>query len=399
MSAAILPHRSYTRGALSVLALISLGACVDFDPDMRRYAGGFATTDAARQVSANRPEGDARGVISYPTYQVVVARRGDTVATVASRIGLPAEELARHNGMRSGDTLRAGEVLSLPRRVAEPSGGVIASAPVAPSGGLVPEPVDVATIAGGAIDRAQGSGTSTAQPAPAVPVGAEPLRHHVKRGETAYTISRLYNVTVKALADWNGLDGNLTVREGQYLLIPVAAAGTPPRPAATIAAPTAPGTGSPTPEPPSAKKPLPAEKTVPAAAAPKDTPASPDLSKSATTKARLQMPVSGKIFREYAKGKNEGIDISAAAGAPVVAAEAGTVATITQNTDNVQIVVVRHGNNLLTVYAGLDRLAVKKGDKVSRGQQLGVVRAGNPPFLHFEVRQGLESTDPVPYLN
>jgi hypothetical protein len=37
---------------------------------------------------------DAQGVISYPGYQVAVARRGDTVGSVAARVGLSAQELA-----------------------------------------------------------------------------------------------------------------------------------------------------------------------------------------------------------------------------------------------------------------------------------------------------------------
>ena len=32
-------------------------------------------------------------------------------------------------------------------------------------------------------------------------------------------------------------------------------------------------------------------------------------------------------------------------------------------------------------------------------EQIAVVRAAAPPFLHFEVREGFESVDPAPYLN
>ncbi len=111
------------------------------------------------------------------------------------------------------------------------------------------------------------------------------------------------------------------------------------------------------------------------------------------------MPASGGVIRAYAKGKNEGIDIAAPAGAPVKSAEKGTVAAITRDTEQVPIVVIRHEGNLLTVYAGVDKVAVQKGDSVSRGQQIAVVRSGSPAFLHFEVRDGFESVDPMPYLN
>jgi len=104
------------------------------------------------------------------------------------------------------------------------------------------------------------------------------------------------------------------------------------------------------------------------------------------------------VIREYAKGRNDGIDIAASAGTPVKAAEAGTVAAITASADQVPIVVVKHADNVLTVYANVDGITVKKGDSVSRGQTLGKVAAGDPAYLHFEVREGFESVDPLPYV-
>ena len=184
------------------------------------------------------------------------------------------------------------------------------------------------------------------------------------------------------------------VREGQTLIIPVATAPAPdPEPV-----PAAPGQGSPTPPPPSASQPLPDEKPLPASEKPKETPPSPDLGGSATKATKLVMPVSGQIIRSYDKKKNQGIDISAPAGTAVKAADAGTVAAVTKDTDQVTIVVIRHADNLLTVYAGLDGLKVKKGDKVSRGQTIGAVRAADPAFLHFEVRKGVDSIDPMTFL-
>jgi LysM repeat protein len=46
-----------------------------------------------------------------------VAREGDTVATVAARVGGSAEEIARRNGLPPDYALRAGEVLVLPEGV------------------------------------------------------------------------------------------------------------------------------------------------------------------------------------------------------------------------------------------------------------------------------------------
>ena len=178
----------------------------------------------------------------------------------------------------------------------------------------------------------------------------------------------------------------------------MSAAGAPLRQVAI--AETAPGVGSPTPVPPSASEPLPDEDVAPAAQKAKEIPVSPDLGeqRSTASAAKFVMPVDGKIIRAYSKGKNDGIDISAGAGTAVKAAADGVIAAITKDTEQVPILVIRHAGGLLTVYAGLDGIKVAKGAKVKRGQTIAAVRAGNPAFVHFEVRKGVDSVDPVQFL-
>lgn len=391
-----LPSRNAAHTRLTLVGgavlLTTLAACngQPFDMDLRSLSSdGFSTTDAAHSA-AHRPEPDARGVITYQNSQVVVAREGDTVRAIAGRLGVDAGEIGRYNGVSPDAPLRRDELIALPSRVA--------GTPVSPGG------TDVTALAGAAIDRA---GNVTTQPLPSAsggtasgtndtPFGAapsEPVRHQVARGETAYTIARLYNVPVADIASWNGLGSDLAVREGQQLLVPLTG-GTPPQAPGTTSEP---GLGSPTPVPPSASAPLP-EPEAPAASTP--APASPDLSSQQTTtsQARFVRPVAGSIIRAYASGRNEGIDIGAAAGTEVRAADAGTVAAITTNTEGINIVVIRHSDGLLTVYTHLDNLTVKKDASVTRGQTIGQVRAGDPSFLHFEVRRGMNSQDPTEYL-
>ncbi|MEL6551649.1 MAG: peptidoglycan DD-metalloendopeptidase family protein [Pseudomonadota bacterium] len=368
------PLRVFLLGA----GLLAVAACDDFD--LRDNVGGFDTSNAALGATAPRPEPDARGVISYPGYQVAVARRGDTVATIASRVGTDAAALARFNGIGETVGLRPGEILALPERVPG-------------------ETVDIAGLAGAAIEASP----EDAARAPAavetaeLPVGPEPVRHRVERGETAFTIARLYNVPVRSLAEWNALDADLTVRTGQFLLIPTAAS---PRQSSAVAAPVpAPGAGSATPTPPSSTTQLPAEDETPeaqVAAAP--APAEPEVATPAD-RTEFLTPVTGTVIRGYARGRNEGVDFGTAPGAAVNAAADGTVAAITRDTNDVAIIVIRHENNLLTVYTQVDDLRIEKGDTVRRGQRIASVRAGDPTFLHFEVRDGLESVDPATYLD
>lgn len=390
------------RGLVALMGAALLAGCSDdMDFDLR---GGFgnapSTAEAARNAVADRPDPDSRGIISYPNYQVAVARRGDTLATLAARIDADVDTLARYNGMQSGDPLRPGEIVALPGRVTEPDGGPI-----------TPDAVDISSVAGQAIDDADKRQANTAPPAAQLDPGQsgiEPVRHRVERGETAFTIARLYGVSVRSLADWNGLGADFAVREGQYLLIPVSLQDSEtnknpaPEEVQTTALETeAPGVGTPTPTPPSAASPLPDEETVPVAK-PIETTSAPDLGTTTqetnNTEARMSFPVRGDIIREYAKGRNDGIDIAAAPGTPVRAAAAGTVAAITEDTNGVPIIVMKHEANLLTVYSNVSNLAVKKGDSIPRGGKLAEIRSDGTAAVHFEIREGFDSVDPIPYL-
>lgn len=381
---------------LPVLALLA-GCTEPLDLDLRDRMGALDTSIAAGLAATPRPEADDRGVISYPNYQVALAQRGDSVADVAARVGLDAADVARFNGLRVSDILRAGEVIALPSRVAEPSPatGAIGTGPIRPL-----SEIDITELAGAAIDRAESQSnivqSGATPPMQVVPqTGLEPIKHRVERGETAFTIAQMYNVSIRALAEWNTLDADFTIREGQHLLIPViprAGASdttevfTPPtRPAAVPAAPApaAPVVAAPQPEP----QPAPA-----AIAAPEP------VTEVADSGGRLGYPVQGEILKPYAKGSNEGVDIAATAGSAVKAAEAGTVGAIVQDTNGIDIIVIRHAGNLLTVYTHVENPVVSKGDRVVRGQTIASVRAGNPSFVHFEVREGSDSVDPMGYL-
>ena len=405
-------HRTTAqRAILTGIALAALSACNEpFDLDLRDNVNGFDTSRATQELPG-RPRPDERGIISYPTYQVVVARQDDTIRGIAIRLGLDANELAEYNGVEPDTILRRDEIIALPVVIDDPALPAATNA--------AGQPLDVSAIATGALERANGVTTTSLAPVAQTPIAApaatataaaaasEPIRHQIVRGQTVYAVSRLYNVPVREIAELNGLDANFTVREGQQVLIPqggtatrttVAAAAPEPVAVALPTAVSAPGAGTTTPVPPSAGTPLPEDAPVPAAARPE----APDLGtptpQPASSGSRFSRPLDGSIIRAYAPGRNEGIDIAAAAGSGVKAADGGTVAAVTNNTSGVAIVVIKHNDGLLTVYTNIDDLSVSKGDTVSRGQTIGKVRAGDPSFLHFEVREGLKSVDPTGYL-
>jgi len=376
--------RAMPRASVIALALSLpvLAGCVGSDLDFDLRPDRISTRGVGE--TASRPTPDAQGLLTYDSYQVAVARRGDTVASVAERIGMDAEELARFNGRQTTDALRPDELLALPRRIGTSGGGT-----------------DIASIASGAIDEAEsrgGSGTASG-PSAAMQGGQEPVRHRVGRGETAYSIARLYSVSVRSLAEWNGLGPDLAVREGQYLIIPVvveeASAETDTTVPGETVAPLPPSSATPLPEP-IQQATLPPAGTEAAAPAPAPTP-EPTPPAQAEPSSRFSMPVSGSIIRPFGSG-NEGIDIGAATGTPVRAAGDGEVAAITQDTDQIPILVVRHSDGLLSVYANIRNITVARGDSITRGQTIAEVGPGDPSFLHFEVRRGFEAVNPTQYL-
>ena len=325
--------------------------------------------------SVSRPAPDARGVITYGTYQVMVASPGDTLASMAQRVGIPSEELARHNGLPVSYVPRPGENLALPRTV----DGAIATN----SAGWTPD------IAISAINNSASAPTGTfTTAAPSASLDGEPIRHRVEQGETAYSIARLYNVSVTALASWNGLGPDLAVRLGQQLTIPV------PVSSLTAAAPNTP-TVTPVVVPAPVVTPEPVAPPVVITPTPEPV--------VATLASIFLKPVEGSVSRPYnpqsGPTKNDGIDYAAAAGSNVRVAANGTVALVSQSTGGLgTIVLVRHANDLLTIYGRVDKVTVSKGDTVTRGQIIGVVAASDSPSMHFEVRKGTDSVDPGPYL-
>ena len=364
---------------LITLGFSACGSLGNFDFDLR--GNEYDTSDAVRKAMQTRPLPDSRGIISYPTYEVAVARQGDTIKNISDRLGLDSKSVARYNGMSSRETLNEGQLISLPNRV---SSQTIKENPTTPS----QNNVNVTELASTAIEKATDQKKVTTKSNPKLE--NEPIRHKVSRGETAFTISRLYNVSIRSLAEWNGLDSNSTIREGQYLLIPL-----PKDQVASVSESASPGQVSNTPSPPSSSEALP--DTVIKETSELET----DQTKSIETnnEGRFAYPVNGKIIRDYVKNKTDGIDISAPEGSPVVAAETGVVAAITADTQGVPIIVLKHEGNLLTVYAGLGNISVKEKEKVSRSQIIGNIRSGDPSFLHFEVRRGFESIDPMEFFN
>ena len=99
----------------------------------------------------------------------------------------------------------------------------------------------------------------------------------------------------------------------------------------------------------------------------------------------------GRFVRGFFRG-HDGMDISQATGAPILAAAAGVVVrTGWVNNCGGNQVVIAVGSNLYTGYYHLSRILVSPGQKIARGQQIGKIGetgCTTGPHLHFSVSRG-----------
>lgn len=97
-----------------------------------------------------------------------------------------------------------------------------------------------------------------------------------------------------------------------------------------------------------------------------------------------------------------GIDMAAPFGTKVTAAADGVVVAVANTRVGYgNYVVIAHGGGIMTLYGHLLETDVKVGDRVFRGQRIGLEGSSGlstGPHLHFELRVNDQVTDPMPYL-
>lgn len=102
------------------------------------------------------------------------------------------------------------------------------------------------------------------------------------------------------------------------------------------------------------------------------------------------------------KSFHTGIDIGGNLNDPVYAAAAGRVVAAGYQRAKGNYIAIEHGNGLQTRYFHLNKILVRKGAFVEKGQRIGLLGStgrSTGPHLHYEmIRNGL-IVDPLPYLN
>jgi murein DD-endopeptidase MepM/ murein hydrolase activator NlpD len=118
------------------------------------------------------------------------------------------------------------------------------------------------------------------------------------------------------------------------------------------------------------------------------------------------LPVKGRLasrfglrrfFNEEPRAPHAGIDIAVARGTPVRASARGTVLAVGDYFFNGRTIFVDHGNGLITMYCHLDRIKVKTGETVRKGQRIGLsgqTGRATGPHLHWSVMLNGAMVDP-----
>jgi murein DD-endopeptidase MepM/ murein hydrolase activator NlpD len=221
------------------------------------------------------------------------------------------------------------------------------------------------------------------RPPASIPEGTDAagVVHVVRPGQNVYRIAKAYGLDPDDLMRTNGISDPRTLAVGQELFVPGAARVLEVEPAPGFA-----GAADPAPEP--------AARADPAAL----------VNRPADGASPLAWPLKGVLYGRYGKRgsrHHDGIDIAAPLGTPVVAAADGEVLFVGVQSGYGNVVILRHGEGLVTVYAHNSEVLVREGARVRRGDVVAKVgQSGRTtgPHLHFEVRDGVRPRNPLLYL-
>jgi len=333
----------------------------------------------------------------------IIVVRGDTVYSLARKNNMSISEFAKINNLHEPYTLSIGQKLTT-------------RAPAVVAKKEIPNVISQEKVQ--EIKAQKVATVETIKPTSTKRVDLQEIT--VAKGDTLYSLSRKYEIPVNDLAVMNKLNAPFNLSVGQKLKVPkmdnvqtrsateIKKVATPKTeqkitPAKTVNKNTNTKTSVVTQksEKPSytavSEKPKTKISSDPKKELPKIT---------SRSSSKFSWPVRGKILSGYGPKQgglvNDGINISAPLGTAVRAAENGVVAYAGNEIKGMgNLVIIQHSDGWMTVYAHLNSMNVKRGNKVSVGQQIGTIgKTGkvDAPQLHFEIRKGTKAYNPTQYL-
>ena len=276
---------------ISVTSIILISGC-DTNLNYSQYLD--LPKNLYQSVNASGPAPKETGIITFETYAVVRAKKGERLFNVADRINVSSKKLAVHNGVSENYQLGQGEVLAIPLNIL----------PNHNDGSI-----NIAKVASKAIDRVKTEQESE----------VEEKIEQTDQSEKNETIGTNVSKNVTSTSEMN-------------------------------------------------------------------------------LKTYIK-PIDGEISSpfSYDVNGNQGINIQAPQGEPVKAANDGTIVLVSRGSNQPTVVLIRHDSEILSAYSNISDVNLSKGDRVKRGQIIGVVSMG-ADHLHFEIIKGTDRIDPITFL-
>ena len=276
---------------ISVTSIVLISGC-DTNLNYSQYLDW--TKNLYQSVSASGPAPKETGIITFETYAIVRAKKGERLFNVADRINVSSKKLAVHNGVSENYQLGQGEVLAIPLNIL----------PNHNDGSI-----NIAKVASKAIDRVKTEQESE----------VEEKIEQTDQSEKNETIGTNVSENVTSTSEMN-------------------------------------------------------------------------------LKTYIK-PIDGEISSpfSYDVNGNQGINIQAPQGEPVKATNDGTIVLVSRGSNQPTVVLIRHDSEILSAYSNISDVNLSKGDRVKRGQIIGVVSMG-ADHLHFEIIKGTDRIDPITFL-
>ena len=276
---------------ISVTSIILISGC-DTNLNYSQYLD--LPKNLYQSVSASGPAPKETGIITFETYAIVRAKKGERLFNVADRINVSSKKLAVHNGVSENYQLGQGEVLAIPLNIL----------PNHNDGSI-----NIAKVASKAIDRVKTEQESE----------VEEKIEQTDQSEKNETIGTNVSENVTSTSEIN-------------------------------------------------------------------------------LKTYIK-PIDGEISSpfSYDVNGNQGINIQAPQGEPVKATNDGTIVLVSRGSNQPTVVLIRHDSEILSAYSNISDVNLSKGDRVKRGQIIGVVSMG-ADHLHFEIIKGTDRIDPITFL-
>ena len=260
-----------------------------------------------------------------------------------------------------------------------------------------------------------------------------PPTHQVIKGDTMYSIAFYYGLDYHELAELNGIKDPRVIKIGQVLhLFPVAEKTAPVedvKPAVpvlkdqpkvvkygyndaamakidqvqSLTTPTTPSSSTYTIEGATIEV-VPLNRKGEVVHPKVDIPPPADNQIINTEEDALQwdMPASGKIIAQFSEAANrKGIDIAGKLGQPILASAPGKVVYSGSGLRGYgKLIIIKHNKTYLSAYAHNDKVLVKEGQSVKRGEKIAEMGKtdADQVKLHFEVRRLGKPVDPAKFL-